>query len=153
MYFDLTDYGEEAKLDTQQLVNLIKLSNKQNNFRYTNSFKMQIWLFTAPVDIWKVNKWIYQRHQKTNKDEKNGAKLLVWGCLVKINLDSLKEVYDGPLIGPKKSWNFFCDYFFVPKRHDDVFANLLKNPSTFRVHKNSKWMQEQLYILQWPSCV
>lgn len=39
MYFDLTDYSKEAKLDTQQIVNLIKLSNKQNNFRYTNSIQ------------------------------------------------------------------------------------------------------------------
>jgi len=149
MYFDLTDYSKEAKLDTQQIVNLIKLSNKQNNFRYTNSIQdSDLIIYRACGHLESQQNESIRDIKKTNKDEKNGANLLVWGCLVKINPNSLKEVYDGPLIGPEESWDFFCDYFSVPKRRDDAIANLLKNPITFRVHKNSKWMQEQLYILQ-----
>lgn len=42
------------------------------------------------------------------------AKLIVWGCLPKINSRSLKEIYDGPILGP----------------NDTVFfEELLENPS------------------------
>jgi tRNA A37 methylthiotransferase MiaB len=39
--------------------------------------------------------------KKLKTQMKAGAKLLVWGCLSKINSKSLKEVYDGPVVGPK----------------------------------------------------
>ena len=45
---------------------------------------------------------------------------------------SLKEVYCGPMIGPEESWDFFCNYFSVQKRRDNVFANVLKNPNIFK---------------------
>jgi tRNA A37 methylthiotransferase MiaB len=132
VYFDLTDYCEEAKLDTQQLVNLIKLSNEQSNFRYTNSVQ------DADLIIYRACGHLESQQNESIRDikkllsiKKSGAKLLVWGCLAKINPDSLKEVYDGPLIGPEESWDFFCDYFSVPKTSDDVFANLLKIPNIF----------------------
>jgi threonylcarbamoyladenosine tRNA methylthiotransferase CDKAL1 len=34
------------------------------------------------------------------KSMKSTARLIVWGCLPKINPSSLRKVYDGPLIGP-----------------------------------------------------
>lgn len=39
--------------------------------------------------------------KKLQKLKKSGANLIVWGCLPKISSKSLKEVYDGPIVGPK----------------------------------------------------
>lgn len=41
---------------------------------------------------------------------KPSARLLVWGCLPKINPQSLRAIYDGPLIGPMDT-NFFEGIF------------------------------------------
>jgi tRNA A37 methylthiotransferase MiaB len=39
--------------------------------------------------------------KKLQKQKKSGASLIVWGCLPKISTKHLKEVYDGPSVGPK----------------------------------------------------
>lgn len=41
------------------------------------------------------------------------AKLIVWGCLPKINLEALKAIYDGPLIGPLNT-KFFEGFLEKP---------------------------------------
>jgi threonylcarbamoyladenosine tRNA methylthiotransferase MtaB len=56
---------------------------------------------------------------------KPSARLLVWGCLAKINPQSLTEVYTGPLIGPRDMSHFekMLETARVPI--DDVSANTL----------------------------
>jgi MiaB/RimO family radical SAM methylthiotransferase len=39
--------------------------------------------------------------RKFQTQKRKDAKLVVWGCLPKINPKSLKEIYEGPIIGPK----------------------------------------------------
>jgi len=39
--------------------------------------------------------------RKLQAEKRNAAKLVVWGCLPKINPKSLIGVYDGPIVGPK----------------------------------------------------
>jgi tRNA A37 methylthiotransferase MiaB len=39
--------------------------------------------------------------KKLQKQKKSEANLIVWGCLPKISTRRLKEVYDGPSVGPK----------------------------------------------------
>ena len=51
--------------------------------------------------------------------------MIIWGCLPKINPASLKDVYDGPLIGPEECWDFFHNYFSLPKENNFAFANKL----------------------------
>jgi len=42
------------------------------------------------------------------KTIKPTAKLIVWGCLSKINPEALRKIYDGPMIGPMDT-NFFTN--------------------------------------------
>lgn len=57
--------------------------------------------------------------------KKPDAKLIVWGCLPKINPKALKEVYDGPIVGPK-DLDFFEKLVGNPVVSiDDVCANTL----------------------------
>ena len=41
------------------------------------------------------------------------ARLIVWGCLPKINPKSLSPIYDGPLIGPQDT-SFFEEFIEIP---------------------------------------
>jgi tRNA A37 methylthiotransferase MiaB len=62
--------------------------------------------------------------------KKESAKLIVWGCLSRINPGSLAHVYDGPLIGPT-DMTFFDQ--IVDERVvsiDDVSANTLVSNDT-----------------------
>lgn len=48
------------------------------------------------------------------------AKLIVWGCLPKINPQSLKAIYDGPIIGPNDT-GFFEELLKAPSvKFDDI---------------------------------
>jgi MiaB/RimO family radical SAM methylthiotransferase len=44
--------------------------------------------------------------KKYKDDMKGDARMIVWGCLPKINPQAVRELYDGPLIGPLEK-NFF----------------------------------------------
>ncbi len=43
---------------------------------------------------------------KMKEKKKNSAKMIVWGCLPKINPEEFKKVYSGSIVGPK-DLNFF----------------------------------------------
>jgi threonylcarbamoyladenosine tRNA methylthiotransferase MtaB len=63
--------------------------------------------------------------EKVNRLKKPSARLVVWGCLPKINPGALQEIYHGSLIGPEE-WSFFADLFNQPReRINHVFANAL----------------------------
>jgi threonylcarbamoyladenosine tRNA methylthiotransferase MtaB len=58
--------------------------------------------------------------KKLKEQMKPSAKLIVWGCLPKINSQSLKKVYDGPILGPKDTY-FFNDILENPSiQFDDI---------------------------------
>jgi tRNA A37 methylthiotransferase MiaB len=42
-----------------------------------------------------------QMIKKLESQKKDGAELIVWGCLPKINPRLVREVYNGPIVGPK----------------------------------------------------
>jgi MiaB/RimO family radical SAM methylthiotransferase len=61
--------------------------------------------------------------QKFNSRKKKNARLLVWGCLPKINPKSLSKIYNGPVVGPKDV-KFFESLLGKNKVSiDDVSAN------------------------------
>jgi tRNA A37 methylthiotransferase MiaB len=65
------------------------------------------------------------------------ARLIVWGCLPKINPRSLTGVYEGPLVGPK-GVDFFEKIIGTPKiRFDDISANLLVPRDSARITHHS----------------
>lgn len=63
--------------------------------------------------------------EQLQSDRKPLSRIIVWGCLPKINPESLSAVYDGPLIGPRDI-DFFNE--LVGKRNchcHEVWANTL----------------------------
>lgn len=54
------------------------------------------------------------------------ARLVVWGCLTRINPESLKKVYDGPLIGPMDA-NFFKSLVEDSAKFDNMEISVAAN--------------------------
>ena len=129
VFIDSTDYCEEARLDTQQLKNLVKSFGPQNNFIYTNNIRQ------ADLITYRACGHLQSKQDESIRDIKkllnikqSSAILIVWGCLVKINSASLKDIYDGPMIGPEEAWDFFHSYFSISlNKTFDVSANTLNN--------------------------
>jgi len=79
------------------------------------------------------------------------ARLLVWGCLSKINSKILAKVYDGPMIGPK-------DVVFVEKILErtkiplaNISANELVSLETFRTHSKIELFKKMLMLWNPPT--
>jgi MiaB/RimO family radical SAM methylthiotransferase len=83
--------------------------------------------------------------------KKESAKLIVWGCLSKINPGSLAHIYDGPLVGPTDT-SFFDQ--IVKERVvsiDDVSANTLVSNETPGIveYAESRHIDDPIaYVLQ-----
>lgn len=68
--------------------------------------------------------------RKYKSQKRNDATLIVWGCLPKINPESLSKVYTGPIVGPKDV-KFFEN--FIDKNEisiDNVYANTVIRKKT-----------------------
>ncbi len=68
--------------------------------------------------------------KRMQKQKSHSTKLIVWGCLPKINPQKLKKIYSGPIVGPKD-----LDFFntILEKRVisiHDVNANSIISPIT-----------------------
>ena len=129
IFIDSTNYCEEARLDTQQLKNLVKSFEPQKNFIYTTNIRQaDLITYRACGHLLSKQAESIRDIQKLLKDKKSSAKLIVWGCLVKINPTSLKDIYDGPMIGPEEAWDFFHSLFSISKTKTlDIYANTLNN--------------------------
>lgn len=129
VFIDSTNYCEESGLDTQQLTNIIMNSPTNKNFIVTvNISDADLIIYRACAHLESKEKESIQDIKELLKLKQKKTKLLVWGCLPKINPVLLKEVYDGPLIGPEAAWDFFSDFFSLSKNiESEINANLL-NP-------------------------
>jgi len=68
--------------------------------------------------------------RKLQAKKKTSARLAVWGCLPKINPQSLASVYDGPILGPMDT-SFFEEILGKTKiSFDNVSANTLVSKET-----------------------
>lgn len=71
---------------------------------------------------------------------KSSARLIVWGCLPKIDTRSLAKVYDGPIIGPMEG-NFFEKILGTTKiPFDDISVNVLVQKEGFRIPSLARCM-------------
>jgi len=111
---------EEGRLDTQRL----KLLSKDAGFTCTNNVRQADFiLFYACGHIIAYDVDSARIIERINRLKKPSARLIVWGCLPKINPGAIQEIYDGPLVGPEE-WDFFADLFNQPRgRINQVFAN------------------------------
>jgi MiaB/RimO family radical SAM methylthiotransferase len=67
---------------------------------------------------------------------KPSAKLLVWGCLSKINPQILSTIYEGPMIGPKDISFFEKLLENTTIRFEDISANTLIPRETFEIYNS-----------------
>jgi MiaB/RimO family radical SAM methylthiotransferase len=67
--------------------------------------------------------------KKLQTQMKGGAKLIVWGCLPKINSKSLREVYNGPIVGPK-DLQYFESFVGELKISINEVSAITVNPKT-----------------------
>jgi tRNA A37 methylthiotransferase MiaB len=62
--------------------------------------------------------------KRLNEQKKHSSKLIVWGCLPKINPQVMQDIYSGPLIG-HDDYDFFADLFnYSKERMDHIYANI-----------------------------
>jgi MiaB/RimO family radical SAM methylthiotransferase len=120
-YF-VTNACDEGRLDTQRL----KLLSKDAGFSCTNDVRQaDLILLYACGHLAKHEANALRIIERIDRVKKPSARLIVWGCLPMINPESLRKVYDGPLVGPE-DWTFFSDLFNQPReRINHVFANAL----------------------------
>ena len=128
VYVNSTEGCEEASLDTQRVINLIKSYGSRKNFIYTKNIRQaDLVIYNACAHLQKKQNESITNIKKLQKMKKKSAKIIVWGCLPKIDPISLKKIYNGPLIGPEESWDFFKNQFNPSNNKEDINANTLNN--------------------------
>ncbi len=135
-----TDYCEESMLDTQKLINLIKSSDQSNNYVCTkNVHQADLIFYNACGHLESKERESINDIKELLRLKNNRARLIIWGCLPKINPASLKDFYDGPLIGPEECWDFFRNYFSLLKEKNfDTFANTLNRSNIPKQAENGQ---------------
>ncbi len=136
--FLISNACDEGRLETQRL----KLLLKDAGLIYTKKLRQADFImFNACGHLSMNDVESAQIIQKINGLKKLLAKLIVWGCLPKINPGAIQKIYDGPLLGPEE-WDFFADLFNQPKnRSNHVFANALYPLTTLIAFKLTKPQQ------------
>jgi MiaB/RimO family radical SAM methylthiotransferase len=76
------------------------------------------------ADLLKSAEISIETIKELNQKKKSDAKLLVWGCLSKIDPKSLREVYDGPTFVEKDA-SLFNEILQAQVSFEDVDANCL----------------------------
>ena len=119
VYF-MSNACEEGRLNTARL----KIYSKQAGFNCTNKLEQADLVMFYPCGHLNHNdSEAADIIKKINEHKKPSARLIVWGCLPKINPESIKEIYNGPMVGPEE-WDFFSELFNQPREQiNQVYAN------------------------------
>jgi MiaB/RimO family radical SAM methylthiotransferase len=73
---------------------------------------------------------------------KAGSRLLVWGCLPKINSEALQKVYDGPFLGERELF-FQIDEIIHAKSPIESITN---NDEIYQCHTNKNSWPVEMYL-------
>jgi len=122
VYIDTNEYCEEARLDTQKLINFALKSG----LTYTREVRQaDLVVFYACGHLKRHEIDSIRILKKIISLKKASAELVVWGCLPRINPESIRTIHKGTLLGPEE-WDFFSDLFGQPRdKIGDVYANTL----------------------------
>jgi threonylcarbamoyladenosine tRNA methylthiotransferase MtaB len=117
---------EESRLDAQKLINLIR---SEKDYDLSNDLSQaDIILYNACGHLKQDEKESRLAIKIILSKKRDSSKLIVWGCLQKINPSSIDDIYRGPITGPEESLHILCDQLGIPKRKiSDFNANTL-NP-------------------------
>ena len=105
--FIATNGCEEASLDAQKLKNIVS----GTNYVCTNDpMVADIIVFYACGLLRAKEHESVRMIKKLMSLKKISGKLVVFGCLTKINPEAIRSIFKGCMIGPEE-WDFFCDLF------------------------------------------
>ena len=94
----VTNGCEEGQLKSMHVQRFFQ----ENGFKITNDpTKADFVIFFACGLTEPKEKQSMLMLKKLESQKKDRANLIVWGCLPKINPKLIREVYDGPIVGPK----------------------------------------------------
>ena len=120
------NYCNEAKLETQRLINIIRNASAPPAYTYTNKIDdADLIIFYTCGHLQTTEADSMNTIRRILSQKKASSELIVWGCLPKINPESVRRVYRGPMVGPE-DWAFFYELFDQPEETaDNVNANAL----------------------------
>jgi threonylcarbamoyladenosine tRNA methylthiotransferase MtaB len=125
-YVVSNNYCVEAKLETQRLINIISKAKAPQSYLYTNKIDdADLIIFYACGHLQTTEDESLNTIRRILSRKKASSELIVWGCLSKINPDSVRRLFGGTMVGPE-DWAFFYELFGQPKGvADGVNANAL----------------------------
>jgi MiaB/RimO family radical SAM methylthiotransferase len=114
---------DEARHDSARVEEFLK----RNNWTITDELKhADLIVFHACGLTSLAQKTSIEAVREIHAKKKAEARLVVWGCLPRINPQLLKEVYDGPLIGVDDI-AFFNDIIQANTKIEEVEVNCIAN--------------------------
>ena len=125
-YIVSNNYCEEAKLETQRLINIICKASAPSEYVYTNKIEdADLIVFYSCGHLQTTEADSINTIKRILSQKKASSELIVWGCLPKINPEAIRRVHSGPMVGPE-DWAFFYKLFDQPEEiADSVTANAL----------------------------
>jgi tRNA A37 methylthiotransferase MiaB len=120
------NYCNEAMLETQRLINIISKAGAQPSYSHTNKIDdADLIIFYTCGHLQANEAESINTVRRILSQKKASSELIVWGCLPKINPESLRRVFKGTMVGPE-DWAFFYELFNQPKGiADGICANTL----------------------------
>ena len=116
VYIDTTEYCKEARVDAQQLINMLHAISNTGKPAFCIVNNIQ----EADIIIYYSCGHLYQQEvnslntiARIIKLKKPSSQLIVWGCMPKINPQAVKQVHHGLSVGPQ-DWDFFYQLFHLP---------------------------------------
>jgi threonylcarbamoyladenosine tRNA methylthiotransferase MtaB len=125
-YVVSNNYCNEAKLETQRLINIISKARAPPSYLYTDKIDdADLIIFYTCGHLRSTEADSINTIRRILSQKKASSELIVWGCLSKINPESLRRVFKGTMVGPE-DWAFLYELFGQPKGvADGVYANAL----------------------------
>jgi MiaB/RimO family radical SAM methylthiotransferase len=111
VYVFSNNYCEEAQLEAQRLINIIRKTSTTSSYLYTNNIAdADLIIYYSCGHVQSIEVDSINTIRRILNQKKTSSELIVWGCLSKINPESVRRIFRGTLVGPE-DWAFFYELF------------------------------------------